>query len=76
MFNAGDYVKCILVGNKKDLEYLRVISKDEGINLAKEKNIPFFEVSALTDDNISELMQKLAIEMFLSASTSKYYIDN
>ena len=76
MFNADEYVKCILVGNKKDLEYLRVISKDEGINLAKEKNIPFFEVSALTDDSISELMQKLAIEMFQSASTSKYYNDN
>ncbi|MHA1227466.1 MAG: Rab family GTPase [Candidatus Hodarchaeales archaeon] len=39
-------VALVLVGNKKDLEDERVVSNEEAISLAKEKNIPYFETSA------------------------------
>ena len=41
----------ILVGNKIDKEEERIISKEEGENLAKEYNIDFFEISNKNDIN-------------------------
>ncbi len=39
-------IPCVLVGNKKDQESSRAISKSEGMDLAKKWKIPFFETSA------------------------------
>ncbi|KAN0036492.1 hypothetical protein ACTFIV_001789 [Dictyostelium citrinum] len=36
----------ILVGNKCDLEYQRQVSKQQGLDLVKSFNCPFFETSA------------------------------
>ena len=40
----------VLIGNKSDSKN-RVISTKEGADLAKSYNIPFFETSALLDNN-------------------------
>ena len=43
-----------LIGNKSDLESKRVISYEEGKNLAEENNLLFFETSAKNGVNIHE----------------------
>lgn len=43
----------VLVGNKLDLEHLRVVSKREGRVFAIRNDCSFFETSAMDDVNIS-----------------------
>jgi small GTP-binding protein len=51
----SDEVPTMLVGNKCDLENLRVITKDEGKQLAsKWRNCIFTECSAMTNANVEE----------------------
>ena len=49
----------ILIGNKCDLEENRIISKEEGEELAKKYNIDFFETSNKEGINIEESALKL-----------------
>jgi hypothetical protein len=42
----------MLIGNKCDLDDLRVISTERGLEAAERYNIPFMETSALKDINI------------------------
>ena len=44
-----------LVGNKSDLNEKREVSYEEANKFAKEKNMPYIEVSAKTGDNINKL---------------------
>jgi Ras-related protein Rab-1A len=52
---AKDGVMRFLVGNKCDLENKRKVSSDEGKDIARQYNIPFFETSAKDTINIEEL---------------------
>ena len=56
----------VLVGNKYDLEEDRVISKEEGEELAKKYGLPFYETSNKDNINIEEscldLINKVIIE--------------
>lgn len=52
-------VPMILVGNKCDLEDERVVSKDQGQQLAKQFNCAFMEASAKMKINISEIFSNL-----------------
>ena len=45
----------ILIGNKIDKEKERKISIEESIKFSKEKNIPYFEISAKTNEGIKEM---------------------
>jgi hypothetical protein len=47
------------LGNKRDLNDLREVSEDEGRVLAEETKIPFYEVSAKEDVNVSEAIENL-----------------
>jgi GTPase KRas protein len=50
----------VLVGNKIDLEDERVVSFEEGKDLAKDCNIPIFtECSALSNKNIEHIFIEL-----------------
>ena len=44
-----------LIGNKNDLEERREVDFEEANKFAKEKNIPYIEVSAKTGNNIKKL---------------------
>eukprot|EP01115_Flamella_aegyptia_P015598 TRINITY_DN96_c0_g1_i2.p1 TRINITY_DN96_c0_g1~~TRINITY_DN96_c0_g1_i2.p1 ORF type:complete len:206 (+),score=32.05 TRINITY_DN96_c0_g1_i2:73-690(+) len=57
---AGQNVKKLLVGNKCDLANERVISKDQGQELANEINVPFVETSAKESTNVEECFLQMA----------------
>lgn len=50
---AGDSINKILVGNKLDCEPQRVVSTQEGADLARKYGISFFETSAKSGQNVS-----------------------
>ncbi|KAM9347303.1 ras-related protein Rab-17-like [Symphorus nematophorus] len=53
-----------LVGNKGDLAEDRQVSVQEGQNLANERGLSFLETSALSGDQISELLLALAHRVY------------
>jgi len=48
-------VPMVLVANKSDLEGSRVVTKEEGLQLAHRFGVPFYETSALTGQNTEEI---------------------
>ena len=54
---------CMLVGNKLDLEKNRQVNKGEAEEFAKNKNIPYIEVSAKENINIKETFMKITHDM-------------
>ncbi|XP_021677388.2 ras-related protein RABC2b isoform X2 [Hevea brasiliensis] len=57
-----DCVK-LLVGNKVDKESERVVSSEEGMELAKQHGFLFLEASAKTRENVEKCFQDLALKM-------------
>ena len=53
----------VLVGNKVDLSDKRVISKEQGMQLAKLHGCSFFETSALTGEGVPATFTTLAQEI-------------
>ena len=62
--NAPEHTKCMVVGNKCDLEEKREVSKEEGDNFSKEQNIKFYETSAKEGINVNTIFQELSNEIF------------
>ncbi|MBN2155070.1 MAG: GTP-binding protein [Candidatus Lokiarchaeota archaeon] len=58
---AGEKISLILIGNKTDLG--RVVTTDEGENLAKELKIPYIETSALNKDLVDEVFHMIAFKL-------------
>eukprot|EP00026_Physarum_polycephalum_P001610 Phypoly_transcript_01612.p1 GENE.Phypoly_transcript_01612~~Phypoly_transcript_01612.p1 ORF type:complete len:942 (+),score=162.08 Phypoly_transcript_01612:32-2857(+) len=54
-----DFIPMILIGNKCDLEDMRVVDKEEGMDLAQSWGCPFMEISAKTGVNVVEAMETL-----------------
>lgn len=52
-------VKVILVANKSDCISERVVSTDEGIQMAQQYGLPFFECSAKSGDNVPQIFEKI-----------------
>ena len=50
----------VLCGNKSDLDNDRVVSYDEGKQLAEEYGVQFYETSALTGQNVEKMFTALA----------------
>jgi small GTP-binding protein len=57
--NAKENVKVVLIASKIDLEKERVVSSEEGKNLADSLKIDYFETSALKNTNIREAVLDL-----------------
>ena len=61
--NSYEKTKIVLCGNKIDLENERKVSKKQGEDYAKEKNLVFHEVSALKDINIIKMFYRCIAEL-------------
>ena len=68
---AGKNISIILVGNKCDLENERKITKEKGQEKAKNLQCAFFETSALSGVNISEIFEELANNIYESTGGVK-----
>ncbi|MFX1380300.1 MAG: GTP-binding protein [Promethearchaeota archaeon] len=53
----------ILVGNKVDLNISRVVSTEEGMQLAKKLDIYYMETSAKTSENIEDVFVWIALQI-------------
>ncbi len=60
---ALPHIVLILVGNKVDLELSRVVSTEEGMDLAKELGIYYMETSAKTNENIDDVFEWIALQI-------------
>jgi small GTP-binding protein len=60
---ANKDTKLLLIGSKADQESKRVVSYDEGWNLANKYNIKYFEVSSLNNINVSESIESIINEI-------------
>jgi len=47
-------IPCVLIANKIDLEDLRKVSRESGEELAAELDMPYFEISAKTAENLEK----------------------
>jgi len=66
----------VLVGNKSDLNDKRVISVDEGKELAEKYNMIFFETSAKTGENVELIFFKSAEEIAKKIEAGYYDLEN
>ena len=64
--NSNNKLPVVLIGNKSDLEDERVISKEEGKNLAKSFGIEnhFYETSCQSGQNIEEGINDLVLQIY------------
>ena len=68
--NGEKSMKKVLVGHKCD-EHDRVVTEEEGKKLAEDYNIAFFESSAKTNKNVSEVFEYLSREILLEQEINK-----
>ena len=68
----------MIIGNKIDLRDERIITFEEGKNLADEHKLQFFETSALNGENVEESFISFAYEVLesIKANNSLYNEDN
>ena len=66
--NVSDKAK-ILVGSKLDLsEEKRIVTEEEGQNLADKNNMPFYETSSKTGENVEKIFFILAQNIYENLS--------
>ena len=68
---VGDALKCILFGNKSDLNKERKVNINEGKELAKKYDFPFYETSAKDGTNIEKGFNSLLMNILGDIQTVK-----
>lgn len=56
-------IPSILVGNKADLDDLRVVGSDEAADYAQQCSMSYYESSAKTGENVEDIFEALAIKI-------------
>ena len=76
--NTNSAVINFLVGNKNDREEDRKVDKKTAEELAKEKQLIFFEASAKTSDNVEKLFQYCTYKLiqYFDKNRDKYLSEN
>ena len=67
-----DYVVVALVGNKNDMTSERVVSYEEGKQLADENNILFFEASGKTGKGVNKIFEETIIKIKKNIDSNMY----
>ena len=62
--NSDHNITLLLIGNKKDLEDKREVSKEDGEEKAKTFGLGFIETSACTGENIDKAFETMLKEVF------------
>jgi GTPase SAR1 family protein len=62
----------VLVGNKVDLDEKRVVSTDEGKELADKLGISFYETSAKTGKNVDKVFEESLNEISKQIDQGKF----
>ena len=69
--NSDKNITLLLIGNKKDLEDKRDVSKEEGEEKAKSFGLAFLETSALTGENIDKVFDYMLKEVYNKITIEK-----
>ena len=72
--HAGQNISVILVGSKRDLESMRVVSQEEAMKFAEKHGMMFIETSALEDRNVDLAFEKLVTGIFFSWKGREFYM--
>ena len=70
--NCYKSVHMVLVGNKTDLNDKRVVSTDEGKELADKFGISFYETSAKTGENVNKVFEESLDEISKQIEQGKF----
>ena len=62
--SADKKVNIILIGNKSDLENIREVTKDEGLEKSKALGVAFMETSASNGDNIDKAFDVMIKQVY------------
>ena len=73
--HANPYCKKILIGNKVDLEFQRIISKSEAESFAKQYGLTYLETSAKTSKNVFEAFNMLALNVANEVKSGRIQVD-
>jgi small GTP-binding protein len=77
--NVGNNIPILLVGNKSDLDYKRVISIEKSLDIANKYNLAFIEMSAMTGINIQAGIEELVkniYDLYLQKTQNQNNIKN
>ena len=61
---ANENVNKLLVGNKSDLEHLRVVQTSDAAKYAEHEGLSFIETSALESTNVESAFQNILTEIY------------
>lgn len=65
---ADANIVIMLVGNKSDLNHLRVISTDEATHFAEKNNLSYIETSALDSTNVDKAFENILTKIYKTVS--------
>eukprot|EP00599_Poterioochromonas_sp_BG-1_P015581 CAMPEP_0173157194 /NCGR_PEP_ID=MMETSP1105-20130129/15417_1 /TAXON_ID=2985 /ORGANISM="Ochromonas sp., Strain BG-1" /LENGTH=168 /DNA_ID=CAMNT_0014074487 /DNA_START=129 /DNA_END=635 /DNA_ORIENTATION=- len=72
--NSNEHMVIMLIGNKKDLDFKRTVSFQEGEQYAKQHGLLFMEASAKNGENVEEAFMTTAIQVLEHIRTGLYTI--
>ena len=73
---APKSITMVLVGNKSDLEDKRIVSEEEGKQLAEQHGILFYETSAKTGKNVNDIFYKSVDEIATKIEENGYNLES
>ena len=69
--NADSNAEIILIGNKIDLDSDRIISYEDGLELAKQYGVSFIETSAKSNDGVDKAFMKIITQIIENKALNK-----
>ena len=66
----------MLVGNKTDLDFKRMVNANEGEDFAYQNEVGFLETSSYKKYNIDKAFHELALEIYQKIQRGEIKVDN